>query len=213
MIHSMIHFIEEMTLLDIIQSLTAIWVAVIATLALNTWKTQLEASKRTNFIDELTDLINVYSLTILKLSSTIDYCKISIDSSVDALIEDKAIENYKFIHFIKTEGALSSKEIKDNIIPATEVLTKIKALSVKGHILNFQNYDECVRIIEMLEWSYNQINAFGYLIGRTTLNWSNSLVQETIETVKKVNGETIRNNINQQNLEFINFAKRIYKSI
>ena len=50
--------------LAIIQGIVGIWVVIIATIALNTLKCQIKAHKHIEFLDELTDTIHNFILSM-----------------------------------------------------------------------------------------------------------------------------------------------------
>ena len=45
---------------DLLQGIGSIWVAIVATLALNAWKHQSKAQRQMNFMDELTDSVHEF---------------------------------------------------------------------------------------------------------------------------------------------------------
>ena len=60
----------------IITSSVSIWMAVVATMALNTWKRQSKAKKQTDFLDELTDTVHKFISDISAPSELVKYIKI-----------------------------------------------------------------------------------------------------------------------------------------
>jgi hypothetical protein len=57
-----------------------IYMAIIATIALNTWRKQIKAQKHVNFLDELTDTVHAFILSMSGPVTSLKFAKISIDA-------------------------------------------------------------------------------------------------------------------------------------
>lgn len=199
--------------LAIIQVIVGIWVAIIATIALSTWKCQIKAHKHIEFLDELTDTIHNFILSMSGPITYLEFAKIGIDCYAGIHNEPEDMKNPEAVAFIKKDGKSTGDFIRERLTVVTLILSKMKSLVAKGQIFGIDNYSQCQEACVMLEWSYKQIEAFFSIIGNQHLNWDNPEVQSTLEEILSVNPEDIKNNLTQQNTNFLLFAKQAYTKI
>ncbi len=190
-----------------------IWMAIIATIALNTWRKQIKAQKHVNFLDELTDTVHAFILSMSGPVTSLKFAKISIDAHSYVHKDSTDKKNVGAIEFIKKDGKVSRESIQKQLEAVRPILSKMKALVAKGQILGMRNYSKCQNACNMLEWSYNQIEAFSSIIGNENLNWDNPEVQETLDKILAVDPEQIFENMSEQNSEYLLFAKQAYQNI
>ena len=194
----------------IIQSVVGICVVIIAALALSTWKRQIKAHKHIEFLDELTDIIHNF---ILSMSGPIEYLKFTkmgIDCYKGLHNEPEDMKNPEAVAFIKKRGKSTRDNTRECLTAVIPILSKMKTLVAKGQIFGIDNYSQCQNTCAMLEWSYNQIVSFFSIIGEQHLNWSNPEVQSTLGKILSINHEDINNNLTEQNTKFLLFAKQAY---
>lgn len=199
--------------LSIAQGVAGIWIAIIATIALSTWRRQIKAKKHIDFIDELTDTIHVFILSMSVPVSSLKFAKIGIDSYAGIHDEPEDIKNPEAIAFIKKQGKSTGKDIREHLDAARPILSKMKSLAAKGQVFGIENYSKCQNACRMLEWSYNQIEAFSSIIGDPHLNWKHPDVQQTLDNVLSIDPERIESNLAEQNSEFLLFARQAYYKI
>lgn len=199
--------------LAIIQGIAGIWVAIIATIALNTWKRQIKAHKHIEFLDELTDTIHNFILSMSEPITRLEFTKIGIDCYAGIHNEPEDMKNPEAVAFIKERGKSTGDNIRECLTAVRTILSKMKSLVVKGQIFGIDNYSQCREACVMLEWSYNQIEYFFSIIGDQHLNWYNPEVQSALEKVLLVNPADIKNNLTQQNTNFLLFAKQAHTKI
>lgn len=194
-----------------LQGAGAIWMAVVATIALTTWSKQLRAEKQIGFIDELTNVVHEYILLMRTPVSQLEFAKIGIDAHRGISLEDPQHENSEVIAFIERKGVEHSKRIFESLAAVRPVLSKMQSLAVKGQVFGMQGYERCFNACEMLAWSFNQLEAFGAAIGNPYMNWDNELVQKAISSVHKIDPQEIRDNLSAQSIAVIAFSKDVYK--
>jgi len=188
-------------------------VAIIATIALNTWKSQIKAHKHIEFLDELTDTIHNFILSMSEPITRLEFTKIGIDCYKGIHGEPDDMKNPEAVAFIKKRGKSTRDDIKECLTDVRTIVSKMKSLVAKGQIFGIENYSECQEACRMLEWSYNQIEAFFSIIGEQHLNWDNPEVQRALEKVLSVNPDDIKNNLTQQNTNYLLFAKQAHTKI
>ena len=201
---------------QIAQGVAGIWIAIIATIALNTWRRQIKAQKHIDFIDELTDTIHAFILSMSAPVSSLEFAKIGIDSYAgihDEHDESEDIKNPGAVAFIKKRGKSTREDIREHLDAVRPILSKMKSLVVKGQVLGIKNYSKCQNACSMLEWSYNQIEAFSSIIGDPHLNWNHPDVQQVLDRVLSIDPERIESNLAEQNSEFLLFAREAYDKI
>ncbi len=62
LLEKILHILGKMDWMALTQGIAGIWMAVVATIALNTWRRQIKAKKHVDFLDELTDTVHVLVL-------------------------------------------------------------------------------------------------------------------------------------------------------
>lgn len=206
-------FLRDIDWTLIIQGGIGVWMAIIATVALRTWKHQTKAKKQIDFIDDLTDTIHAFILSMSAPIEYIKYAKIGINCHADYHGEPDNIKNPEAVAFIKKEGKSTRLEIKKCLETTRPILSKMRTLEAKGQIFGIEDYTKCQIACRMLGQSYNQIEAFSYVIGNPNLNWENPEVQKTLDSVLSIDPENIRSNLDEQNSQFLLFAKQVYGKI
>lgn len=199
--------------LSIAQGVAGIWMAVVATIALNTWRRQIKAQRHVDFLDELTDTVHVFILSMSAPVSSLKFAKIGIDSYSGIHYDSEDIKKPEAVAFIKEQGENTRKCIQDQLETVRPVVSKMKSLVAKGQILGIENYFKCQNACNMLEWSYNQIEAFSSIIGNASLNWKHPEVQQTLDEIMSIEPEEIEKNLVEQNSQYLLFAKQAYENI
>lgn len=190
-----------------------IWMAILATIALNTWRKQIKAQKYVDFLDELTDTVHAFILSMSGPVTALKFAKITIDSYSHVYKDSNDQENVGVVEFIKKDGSDTRESIQKQLEPVRPILSKMKSLVAKGQILGIKDYFNCQNACDMLEWSFNQIEAFSSIIGSTNLYWENPEVQKTLDKILTVDSEEIFRNMAEQNSKYLLFAKQAYKAI
>jgi hypothetical protein len=194
-----------------LQGIGAIWVALIAQRALSTWRRQLSAQKQIEFIGELTDTVNKFILLMSTPLSQLSFAKMGISSQTGIAFDYEKYENPGAIAFIEREGQKTSKKMLDELSAVQPVLSRMKSLIVKGQVFGMRDYSKCLNASQMLEWSYNQIEAFSVIVGSQNMNWEHPAVQRILENLDAIEPEKIKTNLDNQSKEIILFAKGAYE--
>ena len=197
----------------IIQALVSIWIAIVATLALWTWKHQSKAQRQTDFLDTLTDSVHDFIILMAAPIAFVKFTKMAIKCHVDPAQVDTRLSTPGAIAYIERKGKDASKqlgELLDNIRP---VLSKIRTLVAKGQVLGFRNYNECRDSCYLITWQYDRIQAFSQVIGETTLYWENPEVKETVDKVLSIEAEDIEIYLQEQNIKLLEFVRTNYGAI
>lgn len=206
---------SHMAQLDISSLLAAvgsIWVAVVATAALSTWRKQLHSEKQLTFIDELTDTVHEFILLMAAPVNLLANAKIGIEAHIEVSHGSEKRDNAGTITYIDKCGRSTSERILEKLAPVKPVLGKMQSLVVKGQVFGITDYARCQNACTMLAWSHAQIEAFCRIIGNTHMNWDHPEVQQSLTDLSKINADSINANLQTQNKEYIEFAKKAYES-
>ncbi len=208
-----IEFISKQNWSAVLQGIGAIWVAIVATIALNQWKRQIKLQKQVDFVDLLTDEVHEFMLSASPVVSAIKYTKIGFTSFSGTNREYKDLKHNGAISFIEKHGKEESEKMIKEIDQLRKIISKIRSLSTKGQMYGINNYAQAKASIEIMEHVYRQMEAFAYFIGNTHLNWLHPDVQNTLDGIAEMDEELISKNLAQQNIEYIKFAQDMYKKI
>jgi hypothetical protein len=190
------------------------WLAWVATAALNTWRKQLHAEKQLTFIDELTDTVHEFILLMAAPVNLLANAKTGIEAHKEVLLlnTDKR-ENSGTIAYIEKYGRSTSDRILEKLAPVKQVLGKMQSLVVKGQVFGIIDYARCQNACTMLAWSHGQVEAFCWIIGNTHMNWDHPEVQQALNNLTKIDADSISANLQIQNRDYIQFAKKAYESV
>ena len=199
---------------NITQVIVGIWVAIVATIALKTWKHQSKAEKQAHFLDELTNAVHEFIQRLSTAKQIVRFIKIGIDSYQGLDFElNKDIENPEAVAFIGKSGKIESEKLKDALITCSPSMLKIHSLVAKGQVFDFPDYEKCQEACRMITWQYERMEAFACMISNDTMNWKNVKVQEALTKVIALEPEDIDRHIREWKSSFLIFIRDTYKSI
>ncbi len=206
--------VKSVSWLTTLSTIASIWVAIIATRALSTWKYQIRAQKHMEFMDELTDTVHEYIQAMEAPSQMLEFVKLGIQthSEIEAL-QGKNIKNAGVISYIKKQGKADQIQLIEYLDKVRSIKSRMNSLAVKGQVLGFNNYKQCYDACIMLAWSHSQLEAFAVFIGSTNLNWQNQKVQQTLDKIMTVDAKAIKENLEKQNSAFLKFVKQTYQTL
>ena len=211
-----IQIIETLTdnLSSMLIALASIWVAVIATYALRTWKYQTRAEKHIQFMDELTDTVHEYIQAMVAPIEVFKYIEIAIEAHSEvASVKHEHAKNAGVISYIVNNGKADQTRLVEYLDKVQPIMSRMASLAAKGQVMGFENYGQCYNACTMLAWSHGQIGAVAMLIGNRHLNWDNERVQQTLDKVMTVKSRSISENLEKHNRIFLEFVKQNYKSL
>ena len=199
---------------SILTAVAGIWVAVIATLALRTWKYQTKAEKHIQFMDRLTDTVHEYIQAMQAPIEALKYIEIAIESHSEvASIQHKDNKYAGIISYIAKDDKDDQTRLFEYLDKVHPIRSRMLSLATKGQVMGFKNYRQCHDACTMLAWSYDQIGAIAMLIGNPHHNWANEKVQQTFDKVMTIKSHSIRENLKKYNGVFLEFVKRNYQSL
>ncbi len=209
----MSQIICELDWAEILKVAVSIWMATVATLALQTWKRQSKAQKQSDFMDEITNSVHEFIVSMAAPTEMVKYIKIGIESHAGVSSLDPELKHSEAIAYIQKHGQEDSGKLLEYLNLCGPSLTKLNSLTAKGQVLGLKNYTECQNAVRMLTWQHDRIQALCVMIGRPYLNWYNTEVQETLEKVIQLDAETIKKDIDTYSVQFLTFVKDNYEKI
>ena len=112
-----------------IQAIAAIWVAVIATRGLKTWRLQQQAERKAKFLDELLESVYSYLDGMTKPISVADYAKIGMQSHIPPGTDDVVAGAIAYIERAGQPDATKLFAFIKEIEPSKQ---RIESLVTKG---------------------------------------------------------------------------------
>lgn len=199
---------------SILTAVASLWIAIIATYALRTWKHQTRAEKHIQFMDELTDTVHEYIHAMNAPIGMLKCIEIAIEAhSENASLKHEQAKNAGLISYIMNQGKSDHTRLFEYLDKVRPILSKMLSLSDKGQVMGFENYSQCHNACAMLSWSCRQIEVVAGIIGDVDLNWENKEVQQLLDKVMTVKSSSISKNLDDHNRIFLEFVKQNYKSL
>ena len=185
--------------------------AVIAVIALNTWKQQSKTQNITVFLDKLTDEVHEYLQTMTTPVQVLKIIEIALKCYTPQL--DDAYKNNthaNVISYITKKGKSDSILLFDSLNKCNQSKAKIQSLLAKGQIYNFEKYIDCYNSCQMLLWQHDRLQVVAAVIGSDSMNWDNPLVQNSIDNMLSVNSDDVQKHFSEQHIKYLEFTKANY---
>ncbi|MFA5315839.1 MAG: hypothetical protein WC369_00235 [Dehalococcoidales bacterium] len=206
--------IKSISWSKVLPAVAGIWTAIIATIALSTWKKQTRAHRQIEFMDQLTDTVHEYIQTMVAPVMLLKIIKIGIQAySGTTLLRGMVIKNAGVITYIEEKGKSDQIKLNEYLDKVRPIISRLDSLVTKGQVLGLNNYKQCYDACLMLARSYNQIEVFTGVIGNSHLNWENPLIQETLDRTMTIDSSNIKADINNQHSVFLEFIKQTYQTL
>ncbi len=207
--------ITSISWLEVIKALAPVATAVIAFFALKNWQRQDKAKREAEFLDALIEATHTYIAETPKPITLLEMAKIGMKSHAPTWESgdeaDKAVKGA--IAYIQSNGEQDAKRllgVLETVQPAT---IKLRSLTAKGQVFNFDGYAKCQNAVAALTWHFDRIEAFMAMIGSPTLNWENPEVLQNLKDVMAIDPDEMRKSVQDNNVVIIEFASGAYKRI
>lgn len=198
--------------LDLIKTLAPVATATIAFTALKNWKRQDKAKREAEFLDALIDAMHTYVAHMSKPIGFLEVIKIGFESYIPiGQSEDPEVKGA--IAYIQKNGEQISSRLRESLETARPSVAHLRALITKGQVFEFNNYRVPQNAVTMLTRQFDIIEAFGALIGSSTLNWAHPKVLEALKNVMSTNPNDIRSALQKDNVTILEFAQETYKKL
>jgi hypothetical protein len=180
---------------EIVKGALGLWMAIIATLALTTWKRQSSAQRKADFMDDLVESVHKFIGLMATPIYIVKIVKIGVESYTHHHQLDHSLPNPEAVAYIQNRGKEDAKQLSESLNLCDEPVSRIATLVVKGQVFGFKNYHECQNACAILISQYKRIGALQSIIGRPSLNWENSKVQEVLSKAIALDADEIQKQI------------------
>ena len=128
---------------EIVKAVLGVWMAIVATIALTTWRRQSSAQRKADFMDELTESVHKFIGLMADPVHVVRFVKIGIESHKSDRGLDQSLPNPEAVAYIQKQGREHAARLSESLNPCGEPATRIGSLVVKGEVLGLKNYDQC----------------------------------------------------------------------
>lgn len=200
---------------ETISALASVVTAVIAIIALQTWKRQDKAKGKTAFLDMLVEAAHTFIAEMHKPIALLEIAKIGMASHVPTWEGDEqevaALKGA--IAYIEKNGEDDGKRLLEALEAVQPSVIKLRSLVAKGQVFQFEGYAKCQKAVEMLTWHFDRVEAFMAVIGSPTWNWENPDVLKHLKDVMAICPDEIRKKIQESNVALLEFSSETYQQI
>lgn len=190
---------------DLIQTVSAVAIIIIAWMALQTWKDENKASKRTDFLDELADSALEYINRIDSAVSMLGLIKFDLSNHVVVGEEFNSYDNPKLVSFIKTYGRKYGDTLSKTLEDSQNSLAKLGALNAKGKIYDFEDYDVSRDAYRGLAKQHRRMQNLSVIL-RLHPNWENEKVCSVVEEIARLDPDDIKKELYRNRESLLVFA-------
>jgi len=208
-----IYFLKNLDLTGPLTAGATCVTAWVALQALHTWKKQLFAEKKIEFIDELTNTVHEYIVEISPAVDYLKYIKMSIDAHSSSVFPTDKRLNAGMINFIEKAGKSHQEKLMSYLDKTRTVLKKVAPLNAKGQVFGFDDYLECHQVCTNLCEIYEKLGSIAVLIGNTSLNWENPEVQNVLDKLKNFEFNSVREQMDKDHVKFLSCINKMYKRL
>lgn len=203
----------EINWAEIVKIIISAWVAIVATVALSTWRRQSKAQRQSELLDELTNSVHEFIDLMSAPIQMLRHIEIEIESHKATIGLRTDVPYPEVIAYIEKYGKEDSKRLLEYLNASAPALTKIRSLSTKGQVLGFTNYEICQKACQMLSKQHDKLQVVAVIIGSTSMYWQNSEVQKSLNMLMQIEPDEICSQLQAQNIEFLDFVKMNYEKI
>ncbi len=200
---------------SLISGVSTLAIAVAAWVGLSSWKKQERAKIKSKFLDEIADAAFDYMNEISPLVSLLTFFEIGIQSYSESAALLGSKEWYAGIQkFVEVQGKDNSKKMNEYLDKVKLPKTRMKSLSIKGQVLGFDGYGECLDACDRLALSSDQIEAYATMLGSPHWNYDNDIIKATVtNTLENVTSAKIQKDLYDNHTRLLKFLKKQYRGI
>lgn len=209
------HAIRSIDWLEIIKALAPVATAVIALIALKNWQRQDKAKREAEFLDALIEAAHTYIAEMSKPITFLEMAKIGMESHAPTWEngEQADIAVKGAIAYIQKTGEHVAKRFLEEAEIVRPSVIKLRSLTAKGQVFNFDDYAKCRSTVAILTWHFDRIEAFMTFIGSPTWNWKNPEVMKHLKEIMVIDADEIRKSIQENNVAILEFCSGTYRRI
>lgn len=202
-------------LTETITATASIATAVIAFLALQTWKKQDQAKVKSEFLDSLVESTHAFIAEIHKPIMLLEIARIGIKTHRPAFsgTDMAEVSPEGAVAYIKKYGDQHGKRMLEELGSIQPIVIKLRSLAAKGQVYKFDGYARCYNAVAVLTSHFDQLEAFTATIITPGMNWDNSEVLGLLKKVIAIDENEMRASVEKHNVELLEFARLAYEEI
>jgi hypothetical protein len=207
--------IANVSWLEVLKAFSPVATALIAFFALKNWQRQDKAKREAEFLDGLIEATHTYIAEMPRPITLLEIARIGMESHAPTW-ENRNDANQLLkgaIAYIQKNGEKESERLRDVLEAVQPSAIKLRSLTVKGQMFEFDGYAKCQKAVSFLVWQLDRLEAFSSILGSTSLNWDNAEVQRHLMDVVAIDQDEMRKIIQASNVEILEFASKTYKRI
>ncbi len=183
--------------------------AVVAVLALRNWQQQDKAKREAEFLDAIIEAAHAYIIDMGVPIQVMGDIKLAMDCHVPTREPgDETAKQVKgTIAYIMKDGEHDSKSLREELRAAQLAIIRLSSLATKGQIFSFDGYPKCQNAVQALIRQFELTQWYSVIIGRTSSNWQNPAIIESVTAAFAVNPNEIKEILQKNNVAIIEFAR------
>lgn len=203
--------LADLDWIEIINAFAAVAMAIIAALALNTWRKQDKSKREAEFLDTLIEATHAYIGEMAGPVTLVEMELIAMKSRMPSAGHDRELRGA--IAYIIERGQNASKRLTETLTTAQSSSARLRSLAAKGQVFRLDDYAKCQNAVEMLTRQVDRIEALTVVLGSPTWNWENPEVLRLLKSVMEIQPDDVRRTLSDNNVAIIQFATEAYKRL
>ncbi|WP_440682446.1 hypothetical protein [Cysteiniphilum halobium] len=187
--------------------------AIIACLALNSWKYQMKANVKIKFLDDLTSELICYCGELININ---DYLKFIVDieyKSYEVKLQDTYNDESGIVKYIKCKGRERAKLIFGYLDKARLVSSRIESLMIRGQFYRFNQFEELNSAIDELLLISKHIEGIAFVLSNSSFYLPNADIQESLSNVVKIEPDKINECLRNKEQNSLKYIGRYYNQL
>jgi hypothetical protein len=194
--------------LAIAKAVPPIWLAIIATLALTTWKRQLKAKQKTELLDKLTTAVYYFKNHLVHPTVWFEVIKIDFQKNFPEYSKN---QEQVAMNFISEKGKMYSNRLEESLKDCKEKRYEVENLIIQVEILNFIDHKNCSDACYQIIDQYSELATLAIDVGN--INCTPVKAVATLDKVLTLNYEQIIDDLHKEHEKYLEFAIKNYKRI
>jgi hypothetical protein len=199
--------------LEIIKAMAPVATAIIAFFALKNWKRQDKAKRQADFLDQFTEAVHDFIGAMPTPVTRVEMIKIGMQSHIpmEPKNSDPAVAGA--IEYIERRGNEDANRLFEALNATRPAATRVRALTTKGNVFKFRDYDKCEKASAKLVWQFDIMEALAAFIGNPSWYWQNDEIIGHLKKLMVIDPNDIRQQFGINNSEIIAYVGETYSHI
>jgi hypothetical protein len=199
--------------LEIIKAMAPVATAIIAFLALKNWKRQEKAKRQADFLDQFTEAVHDFIGAMPTPVTRVEMIKIGMQSHIPMEPKNSEPAVAGAIEYIERRGNEDAKQLFEALEVARPAATRVRALTTKGNVFKFRDYEKCEKASAMLLWQFDSMEALAAFTSNPSWYWQNNEIIVHLRKLMAIDPDDIRKQFGTNNSEIINYVAETYSHL